>query len=115
MNLELAGKSAVVFGSPQGIGRVAALELARAGALRIGDPLDEATTFGAIVSKDHFEVDLSCIQLATEEDGTIACGGEPAPPPNARCAEGWAAAAHPSAPACLPLAARTRGISSARW
>ncbi len=63
--------------------------VARVKALRIGDPLEDGTDIGAIVSKDQFEKDLSYIQLATDEGGTIVAGGEPAPAPNIRCEGGW--------------------------
>lgn len=45
---------------------------------RIGDPLDEKTQHGAMVSKPHFEKVLSYIELAKQEGGTILCGGEAA-------------------------------------
>jgi len=44
-------------------------------ALKIGDPLDETTQVGAVVSESHKEKILSYIQLAKEEGGTILCGG----------------------------------------
>lgn len=62
---------------------------ARVSALRIGDPVEDTTDIGAIVSREQFEKDLSYIQLATDEGGTIVCGGEPAPAPNDRCQDGW--------------------------
>jgi len=43
--------------------------------LTVGDPLDEKTKVGAIVSKPHFDKILSYIELAKEEGGTILCGG----------------------------------------
>lgn len=52
----------------------------RAGALTIGDPLDEQTRQGALVSKAHHEKVLSYIQVARDEGGTIECGGEPPSP-----------------------------------
>jgi len=45
--------------------------------LTIGDPLDEKTKIGAIVSKQHHEKILSYIALAKTEGGTILCGGNP--------------------------------------
>lgn len=63
--------------------------VARVKALRIGDPLEEGTQVGAIVSKDQFEKDMSYIQLAEDEGGAIVCGGRPAAAPNARCQDGW--------------------------
>lgn len=58
-------------------------------AMKVGDPLDEDTDLGAIVSRDQLEKDLSYIALAREEGGQIRCGGEIATAPNARCAEGY--------------------------
>jgi aminomuconate-semialdehyde/2-hydroxymuconate-6-semialdehyde dehydrogenase len=43
--------------------------------LKTGDPLDDHTNIGAIVSKPHFEKILSYINLAKEEGGKILCGG----------------------------------------
>lgn len=63
--------------------------VARVQALKVGDPMEDATEVGAIVSKDQFEKDLSYIQLAVDEGGTILCGGRPAAAPNARCRDGW--------------------------
>jgi aminomuconate-semialdehyde/2-hydroxymuconate-6-semialdehyde dehydrogenase len=40
-----------------------------------GDPLDEKTNVGAIVSKPHYEKILSYIKLAQEEGGKIITGG----------------------------------------
>ena len=44
-------------------------------ALRVGDPLDEKTQQGALVSKEHFEKVMSCIELAKKEGGNILTGG----------------------------------------
>jgi aminomuconate-semialdehyde/2-hydroxymuconate-6-semialdehyde dehydrogenase len=62
---------------------------AKVKALKIGDPLDEDTDIGAIVSQDQFDKDRYYIQLAQEEGGELLCGGSVAPAPNARCAKGW--------------------------
>ena len=43
--------------------------------LKIGDPLDESTNIGAVVSRQHLEKILSYIELAKEEGGKILCGG----------------------------------------
>lgn len=50
--------------------------VARASKLKIGDPLEESTNIGAVVSKPHMEKILSYIELAKEEGGTILCGGK---------------------------------------
>ncbi|MCP5046361.1 MAG: aldehyde dehydrogenase [bacterium] len=50
--------------------------IAKTKALNIGDPLDERTNVGAVVSKPHMEKILGYIKLAREEGGTILCGGE---------------------------------------
>ncbi len=44
-------------------------------ALRIGDPLDETTDVGALVSEAHLQKVLGYIALAKEEEGTIVTGG----------------------------------------
>lgn len=43
--------------------------------LQIGDPIEEATQFGALVSQAHLEKVLSYIELAKEEGGNILSGG----------------------------------------
>lgn len=54
----------------------------------VGDPLDDATKTGALVSRDHMEKVLSYVQLAREEGGTVLCGGERIVP-DGRCAGGF--------------------------
>ena len=49
--------------------------VAKVAKMQVGNPLDENTKMGAIVSKMHFEKVLSYIQLAKEEGGTVLCGG----------------------------------------
>jgi aminomuconate-semialdehyde/2-hydroxymuconate-6-semialdehyde dehydrogenase len=44
-------------------------------ALRVGNPLDESSNLGAIVSKAHYDKILSYIKLAREEGGRIETGG----------------------------------------
>lgn len=44
--------------------------------LRVGNPLDEKTQQGAVVSKQHFEKIKSYIQIAQAEGGKVLCGGE---------------------------------------
>jgi len=61
----------------------------RAGALRVGDPLDEATEQGAMVSRAQLEKSLSYCQLAREEGGEILCGGRAAAPVSERCRDGY--------------------------
>ncbi len=56
--------------------------------LVVGDPLDEKTKTGAIVSQMHFEKVLSYIELAKQEGGTILCGGKTVKP-EGRCSNGW--------------------------
>ncbi|MCS6934513.1 MAG: aldehyde dehydrogenase [Chitinophagales bacterium] len=47
----------------------------RVKALKVGDPNDEDTQIGAVVSAQHKEKILSYIRLAQEEGGRILCGG----------------------------------------
>ncbi len=44
--------------------------------LKVGNPLDDATKVGAIVSKPHQEKILSYVELAKQEGGKVLCGGE---------------------------------------
>jgi aminomuconate-semialdehyde/2-hydroxymuconate-6-semialdehyde dehydrogenase len=44
--------------------------------LKVGNPLDENTQQGAVVSATHFQKVLNCIEIAKNEGGTILCGGE---------------------------------------
>ncbi|QEC45534.1 aldehyde dehydrogenase [Pseudobacter ginsenosidimutans] len=60
----------------------------RVKALKVGDPMDEKSKQGAIVSKVHFEKVMGCIEKAKEEGGTILVGGQ-AVQPEGRCANGW--------------------------
>lgn len=41
-----------------------------------GNPADEKTRLGAVVSQPHMEKVLSYVALAREEGGTVLCGGE---------------------------------------
>jgi len=43
--------------------------------LTVGDPLDDNSKQGAIVSQVHFEKILLCIETAKQEGGKILCGG----------------------------------------
>lgn len=56
--------------------------------LTVGDPLDEKSKQGAIVSKIHFDKIMHCISLAKEEGGSIICGGN-AVPLSGRCENGY--------------------------
>lgn len=62
--------------------------VSRALEMTIGDPLEESTTLGAIVSEPHMEKILSYIDLARTEGGTILCGGERVRL-SGRCANGY--------------------------
>lgn len=60
----------------------------RTKALKIGDPLQNDTDQGAIVSKEHMEKVLGYMKLAQEEGGTVLCGGNQFIP-EGRCDNGW--------------------------
>jgi len=47
----------------------------RVKAMRLGDPLDESTELGALVSKAHLDKVRAAIQLAQDEGGTVLTGG----------------------------------------
>jgi len=57
--------------------------------LRLGDPLEETTDQGAIVSKTQLEKVKFYVDLAQKEGGTIALGGSAPEPPNERCQSGY--------------------------
>jgi aminomuconate-semialdehyde/2-hydroxymuconate-6-semialdehyde dehydrogenase len=44
--------------------------------LKCGNPLENSTNFGALVSEQHLEKVLSYIDLAQAEGGTVLCGGK---------------------------------------
>ena len=58
-------------------------------ALVQGDPLEESTQQGAVVSKAHFDKVMGYIELAREEGGTILAGGSPATGLPERCRDGF--------------------------
>lgn len=60
----------------------------RTASLVSGDPLDEKTKVGALVSEAHMKKVLSYIALAKEEGGQILCGGKQLQP-QGRCASGY--------------------------
>ncbi len=60
----------------------------RAKALKVGNPFEEDTVQGALVSKQHREKVMSYLELAKEEGGTVLCGGE-AVSPEGECSEGY--------------------------
>jgi len=59
--------------------------------MKIGDPMDEATNFGAIVSKQHYDKIMSYFEIARGEGGAIRCGGGAVPSDELpeRCRDGW--------------------------
>jgi aminomuconate-semialdehyde/2-hydroxymuconate-6-semialdehyde dehydrogenase len=56
--------------------------------LTVGDPLNEDSKQGAIVSKVHYEKILRCIETAKQEKGKIICGGK-AIKLEGRCSNGF--------------------------
>ena len=62
--------------------------LGKVKSLRVGDPDDESSDLGALVSQPHFEKVKSCIARARKEGGKILCGGDAVKVPG-RCADGW--------------------------
>ena len=51
----------------------------RARRIRVGDPLDERTIVGPMISRGHLEKVRSYIALGSEEGATLLCGGLDAP------------------------------------
>ena len=56
--------------------------------LKVGDPLEDSSKQGAVVSKQHFDKVMSCIQTAKQEGGKILCGGN-AVTKEGRCENGY--------------------------
>jgi aminomuconate-semialdehyde/2-hydroxymuconate-6-semialdehyde dehydrogenase len=54
----------------------------------VGDPLEPGTEQGALVSRQHFDKVMGCLEIARQEGGRILCGGERARV-EGRCAEGF--------------------------
>ena len=50
--------------------------IAKTNALKVGDPADESTNLGAVVSEGHMKKVLSYIELAKSEGGIVLAGGE---------------------------------------
>jgi aminomuconate-semialdehyde/2-hydroxymuconate-6-semialdehyde dehydrogenase len=61
----------------------------RAQQLRVGDPLEDATDLGALISADHRAKVESYVELARQEGGTIRCGGTRPRDLNDRCRSGF--------------------------
>ncbi|WP_407920172.1 betaine-aldehyde dehydrogenase [Halopseudomonas xinjiangensis] len=51
--------------------------------IRMGDPLDEDTNFGALISARHRDLVLGYIEKGIAEGATLACGGKAAQPAGA--------------------------------
>ncbi|MDG2029909.1 MAG: aldehyde dehydrogenase [Phycisphaerales bacterium] len=63
--------------------------LPRVRGLRVGDPASAESDLGAIVSREHLEKIESYVQLAVEEGGKIACGGNRTGVLPERCRNGF--------------------------
>lgn len=61
--------------------------IARAKKLTVGDPLNDESRQGAVVSKMHFDKVLGCIELAKQEGGKLLLGGN-AVKLDGRCKDG---------------------------
>jgi aminomuconate-semialdehyde/2-hydroxymuconate-6-semialdehyde dehydrogenase len=62
--------------------------VARAAKMTVGDPLEENSRQGAVVSKLHFDKVMSCIDLAKQEGGKVLLGGN-AVKLEGRCEHGY--------------------------
>lgn len=56
-------------------------------ALKIGDPMDETTQIGALISKNHLQKVLSHIEQAKKQGAMVAVGGQQSFPKN--CEQGY--------------------------
>src|SRR5207249_1581932 len=78
--------------------------LARVQALKVGDPLEESTEQGALVSAAQRDKVASYIALARQEGGRILCGGSPPARLPERCRNGFFI--EPTVIAGLPVGSR---------
>lgn len=62
--------------------------VARAAKLTVGDPLEDSSKQGAVVSKMHYDKVMSCIELAKQEGGKLLLGGNSVQP-EGRCKNGY--------------------------
>jgi aminomuconate-semialdehyde/2-hydroxymuconate-6-semialdehyde dehydrogenase len=79
--------------------------IGKVGALKQGDPLDEKTDQGAIVSKTQLEKVKFYVDLAQKEGGKIALGGKAPDSINERCRDGYFFP--PTVVTDLPVSCRT--------
>lgn len=79
--------------------------LNKASKLKSGDPLDDQTEQGAIVSRTQLDKVKFYVDLAQKEGGQIALGGKPAEPINDRCRNGYFF--KPTVITGLPVSCRT--------
>jgi aminomuconate-semialdehyde/2-hydroxymuconate-6-semialdehyde dehydrogenase len=63
--------------------------VARTQRLRLGDPFEDDTDQGAIVSAAHLDKVLGAVKRARELGGRVLCGGERGRVAGARCRDGW--------------------------
>jgi aminomuconate-semialdehyde/2-hydroxymuconate-6-semialdehyde dehydrogenase len=77
----------------------------KASQLRQGDPLDDKTEQGAIVSKTQLDKVKFYVDLAQKEGGKVALGGKAPEPINDRCRDGYFFP--PTVLTDLPVACRT--------
>jgi aminomuconate-semialdehyde/2-hydroxymuconate-6-semialdehyde dehydrogenase len=73
--------------------------------LKVGDPLDEKTDQGAMVSKTQLDKVKFYVDLAQKEGGKIALGGSAPKPINERCQSGYFF--QPTVITDLPVSCRT--------
>ena len=62
--------------------------VARAKAMKVGDPHESDSDLGAVVSQPHQQKILQCIETAQQEGGELHCGGS-AITVEGRCADGF--------------------------
>ena len=72
----MAGSRLIVHGSVAE--ELVAKVVARADAIRLGDPNDPATEMGPVANRPQYEKVLGYLRVAAEEGGTFAAGGEAA-------------------------------------
>ncbi len=80
--------------------------IARTKALCIGDPMDDSTEFGALVSADHRDKIEAAVNRARDEGADVRLGGNRLEAPNDRCRDGYFY--EPTVLTNLPMSCATR-------
>ncbi len=87
----------------------------RAKRITVGDPLDDKTIIGPMISQAHLAKVRSYIELGPKEGATLLCGGLDAPDAAGGDAQAATSCSRRCSPTSTTACASRRKRSSARW